>query len=157
MCSNIIIDVNKASGFTNPQKSECDALLYEYIKKKHFKVRYPHPKDPSFESDMKNNKWNNLLEEWKSSGIAKPGSKESSQSIQALENTNQLKSNDAHILALAKDTDTYILYTNDNDLMKDFTNPQIMGMNNKKRYCYMDNDLKKAKSFLENHKCPKKS
>ena len=156
MCSNIIIDVNKASGFTNPNEPKCDALLRDHIEKNHFKVVYSHPRDPSFEKDRKNNKWNNLLEKWRFSGNAKPGPKDLSRSIQMLENSNKLKSDDSHILALARATGTSILYTDDKDLVIDFTNPQIIGMNNIRRYCYMDDNVQKAKSFLEIRKCPKR-
>ena len=156
MCSNIIIDVNKASGFTNPNSSKCDDLLYGYIQARHFKVVRPHPKDPFFKKDRKNNKWNNLLDKWKSSGMTVDGPKELSHSIQSLKKNNKRRLSDPHILALAKDTGTSILYTDDKRLIKDFKDSQIIGMSNAKRYCYIDNDYKKAESFLEKHKCPKR-
>lgn len=46
--------------------------------------------------------------------------------MRALQGTGQLRSNDPHILALARASGARLLYTADKDLIADFKNPRIV-------------------------------
>ena len=164
MCSNIIIDVNRAHRFTKQRKNPlyADKKLNESINDRHFKVVYS--KDLSFEQDRRDNNWNNKLEEWKKYGQAILNRTDLSQSI---ENLKKLKkelekkvgrkmSDDFHILALAQITNTRILYTGDKRLKKDFTNKEIIKINDTKIYTE-EASSEKIESFLNEHKCADKN
>ena len=47
--------------------------------------------------------------------------------VRALQGTGQLRSNDPHILALARASGARVLYTADRDLIVDFKNPHLVG------------------------------
>ena len=56
-----------------------------------------------------------------------------------LKNSNLLKSNDPHVLALARYTDTRLLYTADSQLIEDFKNSKVINKPRGKVYSNLTN------------------
>jgi len=156
MCSNIIIDANRGHRFTK-QKTEplyADKKLNEYINSKDFKVVFS--TDFSFKEDREDSNWRKKLDEWKQYGRAILNREKLSQLIRELKESNKLKSDDPHVIALAQTTKTLILYTGDKKLKEDFTSKKIMG--NSDTRIYREEDKPEAiESFLNKHKCPNKN
>ena len=158
MCSNIIIDRDVSQEFMKLKKLS-DKKLNEAIKKGYFKVVYS-VSESKWKKEI-SGEWKRRLDNWKGAGLAFSKKVDLSQPIKELKEFKRLKkitikSKDFHILALAKVTQTNILYSNDGELREDFKNREIMGTGDTKLYPFKSN-IQTIISFLNTYRCPSKN
>ena len=153
MCTNIIIDRDIASKkFMKFNRYE-DKKLKEFIENKYFKVIYSNSNSWKVEIT---GKWKERLVSWRDQGLAVLSREDLSHSIKNLEELGTLKSEDFHILALAQITNTNFLYTDDDNLKKDFKNREIMKKGKTKLYPFRSKK-QAIDDFLNKYKCPNKN
>jgi len=139
MC--IIIDANVAHQFSNG--SEAAAFVVDWLSGGGKTVIGGKQKAELFKTNIKP-----LLVEWVRSGIARScDDAEIDKQIAKFANDGKCKSNDVHIISLAKVSGVRLLYTCDGALIADFKNLQILSP---KGRIYKS---KKQRSLLK--RCPK--
>ena len=70
-------------------------------------------------------------------------------------NRSSLRSNDPHVIALARASDALVLCSCDGDLKRDFVNRALLPhVNRRQRAVYPSGDRKKQREFLHRRKCP---
>lgn len=76
---------------------------------------------------------------------------------QRLEQDGRLRSDDPHLLALARVSGARLLYTNDRDLQKDFTNSRLL--RNGRIYTTVENPKfdRRKKVLLRSHRCQRRT
>ena len=157
MCTNIIIDRDIASKKFIKFNEYADKKLKKFIEKKYFKVIYSNS-GSKWKKEVVG-KWKEKLKDWKDTGLAILNRDNLSQTIKELEKLKEigkLESEDFHILALAKITNTNFLYTDDGDLKKDFKNKKVMESKDTKIYPFKSKKLI-INNFLNYYKCPNRS
>lgn len=153
MCTNIIIDRDIASKKFMKFNEYADKRLKEFIEQKYFKVIYSNS-GSQWKKEI-TGKWKERLISWQDQGLAILKRDNLSHSIKELQKSDDLKSKDFHILALAQITDTNFLYTDDDNLKKDFKNKEIMKKGETKLYPFKSKK-QAIDSFLNKNKCPNK-
>ena len=150
MC--VIIDTNMIKGFIKPKPTKDMKPLRQRIENKKIKLISP-PRGSTLLGEYKKiNKTSEFLTEYSSQGFIKIISpeklKKAEQELKFNEKKYNIKykSNDFHILVLAKASNTKLLVTGDGDLEDDFKNSDIIGGS---IYKY-----KTQTHLLENNKCP---
>ena len=154
MCANIIIDRDIASKKFMRFNEYADKKLKEFIENKYFRVIYSN--SGSQWAKEITGKWKDRLISWRDQGLATLRSDDLSYPIKELEELDKLKSEDFHILALAQITNTNFLYTDDDNLKKDFKNKEVMKNRKTKLYPFRSNKQVIDK-FLNKNKCPNKN
>ncbi len=133
MC--IIIDTNRLGDFFN-SKHEDSKPIRKWLNNGGTLV---YSDGGEFKRAMKS-RWRTKLKIYSDSGSAKliPYDKLREKEIE-LRESKRLKSDDSHILALAKAAGARLLYTNDHNLMKDFKNGMILNKPKGKVYSRKSN------------------
>ena len=114
----MILDTNMWSNFLN--KTSDMQPVYQWLENKNGKLIYSDHK--SFQKELTKNQ-KTVLKSYYQSGKARlVPTKQVEQTITSLRKNNKFKSNDMHILGLAKAGKTKVLCTKDKDLQDDFKN-----------------------------------
>lgn len=123
MC--IIIDANMFSNFINPKKEDMEPVR-NWINKQNGKLVYS-PAE-KFESELKRHqKMNRQIREYSKRGkLTLINPEEVTSRMRKLEKERKLKSNDAHIIALAQVSGATLLASEDKKLQADFKNSEFI-------------------------------
>lgn len=146
MC--IIVDTNRIGDFfSKPNNDDVDPI-HKWLERKFGVLIYS---TGSKFADELQYKTRRLLKEYAKAGHAKliPASV-FEEDEQHLQENPAVKSNDCHVLALARVADVRILFTEDQDLMEDFKNPNLINKPRGKIFSGKQNE----KELLNNWRCP---
>jgi len=145
MC--IIVDTNRMSEFLCSQKKEDVAPIHQWLKKRHGFLIYS--TGDKFSDEVKH-KARKILQQFMNAGYAKlVPSHEFIEDAKSLRENATVKSDDYHVLALARATSARILFTSDKNLIKDFTNKTLVDNPRGKIYSGKQN----RKELLQNWRC----
>ena len=144
MC--IIVDADRIVDFFSKPNNEDAAPIHKWLEKKLGVLIYSTGSKFAGELQQKTRR---ALLEYVKAGYAKPISASDFQEEQhRLQKNSAVKSNDCHVLALAKFAKVRILYTGDGDLKKDFKNKCLISKG--KLYTGKQNE----KELLNKWRCP---
>ena len=122
MC--IIVDADRIVDFFSKPNDADAAPIHKWLNRKLGVLIYS---TGSKFADELQHKTQRLLLEYVNAGYAKPISASDFQEDEhRLQKSSAVKSNDCHVLALAKFANVRILYTGDKDLKKDFKNKRLI-------------------------------
>ena len=144
MC--IIVDADRIGKFFSKQDNEDVAPIHKWLKKKLGVLIYS--TGSKFADELQHKTQRQLLE-YVNAGYAKLISASDFQHDEhRLQKNSAVKSNDCHVLALARAANVRILYTGDQNLMEDFKNKDLISKG--KIYTGKQNQ----KKLLNNWRCP---
>ena len=144
MC--IIVDADRIVDFFSKPNNEDAAPIHKWLNRKLGVLIYS--TGSKFANDLQH-KTQRLLLEYVNAGYAKliPAS-DFQEDEHRLQKNSAVKSDDYHVLALARSANVRILYTGDQDLMDDFKNKDLISKG--KIYSGKQN----GKKLLNNWRCP---
>ena len=120
MC--VILDVNRLSDFQNQSNTDMEPMRKWFLK---MNSKFVHSHTEKFQKDWKGETKKRLLRKWKQAGKLRIVGKEKVEE-ETLKLEGKIKSNDPHIIALARIAKVKVLVSKDGDLQKDFKNRDLV-------------------------------
>lgn len=148
MC--IIVDTNRMMDYLSNPDNEDVAPIHKWLNRKLGFLVYS--TEGRFANELQR-KARRLLQEQMRAGNAKLiPSNECREDEQSLQGNSAVKSDDYHILALARASNARILFTSDQDLVEDFKNKALIDKPRGKIYSGKQNEIE----LLKNWRCSSK-
>ena len=149
MCTNVIIDADMIGRLNSGEMR----ILLKWIERGEGTIVYS---DHTRYSNEIKGKASALFAEHRRNGSADLIKSERVENEESTIDGSMLKSNDSHIVALARASGTTVLCTGDNRLKSDFLNKRLLPpIGRKRRAVYpMSGSDKNRRDFLGRRKCP---